>query len=68
MSAKLLRLLVVSLFLLLYGAESVEACSCKSNLNPCAAFRSEGGVIFTGTVSEVFYSSEKYGKPIGGQG
>ena len=67
MSAKLLRLLVVSLFLLLYGAESVEACSCKSNLNPCAAFRSEGGVIFTGTVSEVFYSSEKYGKPIGGK-
>lgn len=63
----LFTLLVLFGFLSLFGVNQAKACSCGGGANPCGAFRAEKGVIFTGTVTEVTDSNEKYGQTIQGK-
>ena len=61
-------LLSFSLLIFIISApDVVSACSCVGGANPCGAFGSKTGAIFTGTVTEVTSSTEKYGKPVNGK-
>lgn len=63
------RILCLTIFfvVILFGFESVEACSCGGGANPCGFYRAEGGVAFIGTVTNVVDANEKYGQPIKGK-